>query len=105
GALTLSAPLNVVGLLVSPGKGLIFYSPLVILGALGLPRLWRQDRWTVLSLGSLLLLLTCIAGASRYWGDEVWGPRFLVAAAWTMLVPIAWWCDSALRRRVLVAVT
>ena len=40
----LTAPLNVLGLLFSPGKGLIFYSPLVVLGAIGLPRLWRRDR-------------------------------------------------------------
>ena len=33
--LTKSAPLNFFGLLFSPGKGLIFYSPLVVLGALG----------------------------------------------------------------------
>ena len=40
----LTAPFNTLGLLFSPGKGLILYSPLVVLGALGLPRLWRQDR-------------------------------------------------------------
>ena len=39
-----SAPLNALGLLFSPGKGLIFYSPLVVLGALGLPRSGARDR-------------------------------------------------------------
>jgi hypothetical protein len=105
GALTLSAPLNFIGLLISPGKGLIFYSPLVVLGALGLPKLWRADRSATVSLVLLMFLMTCVAGLSRYWGDEVWGPRFLVSAAWTFLVPIAWWCDTALRKRVLVGVT
>ena len=41
--LTLSAPLNFLGLIFSPGKGLLFYSPLVVLGVLGLPRMWRAD--------------------------------------------------------------
>jgi hypothetical protein len=105
GALTLSAPLNFIGLMISPGKGLILYSPLIVLGALGLPKLWRQDRWAAASLVSLLALMICVSGASRYWGDEVWGPRFLVSAAWAFLVPIAWWCDSAMRKRVLIGVT
>ncbi len=101
-ALTLSMPLNVLGLIFSPGKGLIFYSPLVVLGALGLPRLWRADRALTVSLLVLLVTLTCVSGASAYWGDEVWGPRYIVPAAWTLLVPIAWWADSQTRRRVLI---
>ncbi len=103
-SLTLSMPLNVVGLLLSPGKGLIFYSPLVFLGALGIPRLWRHDRWLVASLLSFVALLTLIAGASTYWGDELWGPRYVVPAAWTLLVPIAWWCNTVVRKRVLIGV-
>lgn len=103
-ALTLSMPLNVLGLILSPGKGLIFYSPLVVLGALGVPRLWRADRALTISLLILLVTLTCISGASAYWGDEVWGPRYIVPAAWTLLVPIAWWVDSQTRRRVLIGV-
>jgi len=39
-----STPFNVLGLLVSPGRGLLVYSPLVVLGALGLRELWREDR-------------------------------------------------------------
>jgi hypothetical protein len=103
-SLTLSMPLNSLGLLFSPGKGLIFYSPLVVLGALGLPRLWRVDRSLAAALVAMLVGLTCVTGASTYWGDEVWGPRYIVPVAWTMLVPIAWWVDSAFRRRVLAGV-
>lgn len=102
--LTLSAPLNVLGLLFSPGKGLIFYSPLVVLGALGLPRLWRRDRALTAALLVLLVGLTCIAGSTTFWGDEVWGPRYIVPAAWVLLVPIAWWADTAVRRKVLAAI-
>ena len=103
-SLTLSMPLNALGMLFSPGKGLILYSPLVILGALGLPSLWRDDRSLALALITLLAALTCVSGASTYWGDEVWGPRYLVPAAWTLLVPIAWWTNTAIRRRVLIGV-
>lgn len=102
--LTFTAPLNALGLLFSPGKGLIFYSPLVVLGALGLPRLWRRDRSLAAALLVLFVGLTCLAGSTTFWGDEVWGPRYIVPAAWVLLVPIAWWADTALRRRVLAGV-
>jgi hypothetical protein len=100
-SLTLTAPLNFLGLLFSPGKGLILYSPLVVLGALGLPRLWRADRWLTAAMLLFFVSLTAVSAASSYWGDEVWGPRYIVPAAWVLLVPIAWWADSTTRRRVL----
>lgn len=100
--LTFTAPINALGLLFSPGKGLIFYSPLVVLGALGLPRLWRADRWLALGLMIMAIGLTCVAASTTFWGDEVWGPRYIVPTAWAWLIPIAWWADSALRRKVLV---
>jgi hypothetical protein len=103
-ALTLAMPLNFMGLLISPGKGLVFYSPLVILGALGLRDLWRADRTLAVSLVVLFLGITGFAGASTFWGDEVWGPRYIVPVAWTLLVPIAWWTCSPTRKRVLAGV-
>ena len=98
---TKSAPLNSVGLLFSPGKGLLLYSPLVLLGALGLPRMWREDRPLALALMAFFFSLTALSGASIYWGDEVWGPRYIVPAAWALLVPIAWWAGTAARQRAL----
>jgi hypothetical protein len=102
--MTKSMPLAFLGLLFSPGKGLILYSPLVLLGALGLPRLWRRDRSLALALMTFFFGLTALAATTSYWGDEVWGPRYIVPAAWAMLVPIAWWADTATRRKVLVGV-
>jgi len=101
---SLSLPLNFLGLFFSPGKGLIFYSPLVILGALGFPALWRRDRSLALALLAMLASLALIVGGPTYWSDETWGPRYIVPAAWTLLVPIAWWADSGLKRRLLMAV-
>ena len=99
-----SAPLNFFGLLLSPGKGLLFYSPLVLLGALGLPRMWREDRALALALLAFFVPLTFLSGTSTYWGDEVWGPRYIVPAAWALLVPIPWWASTALRRKALAGV-
>jgi hypothetical protein len=57
-----------------------------------------------LALGLMIMAvgLTCIAASTTFWGDEVWGPRYIVPTAWAWLIPIAWWADSTLRRRVLV---
>jgi hypothetical protein len=99
--LTLTAPINFLGLLFSPGKGLVLYSPLVVLGAFGMRRLWREDRSLAAALGVYFLGLAAVVGSTTYWGDEVWGPRYLVPAAWTMLVPIAWWADSTTRRKAV----
>jgi hypothetical protein len=102
--LTLSAPLNFLGLIFSPGKGLLLYSPLILIGALGLPRMWKADANLVLALLAFFVALTCMAGVSTYWGDEVWGPRYIVPAAWTLLVPIAWWASTVTRQKVLAGV-
>jgi hypothetical protein len=96
-----SLPINFLGFFFSPGKGLLFYSPLVVLGALGFPSLWRRDRSLAVALLAMLLVLTAIVSGPTYWTDETWGPRYIVPAAWTLLVPIAWWADSISKRRVL----
>ena len=45
-----------------------------------------------------------MAAVSTYWGDEVWGPRYIVPAAWTLLVPIAWWAGTVTRQKVVAGV-
>jgi hypothetical protein len=97
-------PINVLGLLFSPGKGLIFYSPLVILGALGIKDLWRVDRPLAITILTVLGLNTLVIAASGQWGDETWGPRYLAPSAWLLVLPIAWWVTSRFRRRILIAV-
>ena len=70
---------GIYGLLLSPGKGLFFYAPILALAIPGLVRLYRRDRALALllagvSLGPLLLY-------SHWWawhGDNAWGPRYLV---------------------------
>ena len=101
---TLAAPFNWPGLLVSPGKGLVFYSPLVLLGALGLLEMWRRNRSLTLAIMGSLVGLVFVVGVSSHWSEETWGPRYLVPAAWLLLIPIAWWVRSRFRARILVVV-
>jgi hypothetical protein len=67
-------------LLVSPGKGLLWYSPAVLLGAVGLRALWRSHRDFVWVLLAMIVPLACLyASLTTPGGHWCWGPRFLVA--------------------------
>ncbi|MFN0152206.1 MAG: hypothetical protein ACKVU1_16000 [bacterium] len=73
------------GLLLSPGKGLFFYAPILVIAIAGGVRLARRDR------ALATLLLGAAAGwfvvHAKWWAwhaDHAWGPRYLVP-----LLPIA----------------
>jgi hypothetical protein len=72
------------GLLLSSGKGLIWFAPIVVLAPAGFVAWWRRDRvlalcWIAACVVSVLLY----AGFEHWAGDGSWGPRYLVP-----LVPI-----------------
>jgi len=75
-----STPVGVglVGLLLSPGRGLVIYAPAAVLGLFALPRLPRA--LALYAVGSLAALLALYC---RWWGWEggwCYGPRLLVPA-------------------------
>jgi hypothetical protein len=78
------------GLLLSPGKSVFLYSPLVAAGLWGLARLWRRLRpeaWLLVGLG--LAFLAFYAKWATWHGDTAWGPRYLVPAAGLFIIPVA----------------
>jgi hypothetical protein len=87
----LATPVNAIGLFLSPGKGLVLYSPLVVLGLLGMRRMWGVDRPLARTVVLAVVLNTVVIAASAQWGDETWGPRYLLPTAWLLLLPLAWW--------------
>ncbi|HEX8600324.1 MAG TPA: hypothetical protein VF952_17620 [Chloroflexia bacterium] len=84
---TFKTPLSegVYGLLLSPGKGLVWYAPPVLLAAWGLwcfSRKHRAEAVFVLLLGASIVTLFALYA---FWhGDGSWGPRYLIP-----LVPFA----------------
>ncbi|MDW0282146.1 MAG: hypothetical protein QN720_06560 [Nitrososphaeraceae archaeon] len=76
---------GLVGLWASPGKGLIFYFPAVLLLPLALNLVYRQDKaffilTTYIVIISWLYFGTLVANnESRFWSGAIaWGPRYLI---------------------------
>lgn len=76
------------GLLVSPGKGLLLYAPVLLVSIVFAPSLWRAGRAEVLL---ALAVTAAYLGVYARWydwpGGLAWGPRFLIPliAPWLAL--------------------
>jgi hypothetical protein len=70
------------GLLVSPAKGLLVYTPVVLFAALGLFEAFRGgERWLSLACGAAILAHWGMMGCWSEWhGGESWGPRLMTDA-------------------------
>jgi hypothetical protein len=82
---------GMLGLTVSPGKGIFWYSPPLLAVALAARPLWRRHR-----LAATVFLVHVVAtllafGRFVHWhGDWAWGPRFVASFA-VAVAPLGWW--------------
>ncbi len=67
------------GLLVSPAKGLLVFTPVVIVAALGMVRAFRRgERWLVGTLAAAAVAHWILMGRWSEWhGGASWGPRMM----------------------------
>ncbi|MBX3001613.1 MAG: hypothetical protein KF893_24030 [Caldilineaceae bacterium] len=81
------------GLLIGPARGILWYSPVILLAGLGIVPLWRSARWLLLTcLGIALIYLVLYAKWYMWHGGYSWGPRFLVPALpFVMLITAPAW--------------
>jgi hypothetical protein len=87
------------GQLLSPGKGLLFYMPVVLLTIPGLVLMWRRYRAVALAI-ALPMLATALAYSSygSWFGGQSWGPRFLVPAMPLLILALApLWDETSIR--------
>ncbi len=92
-------------LLFSPGKSILLYSPIVVLGFLGARALWKKDPVLVLTLVTVSTIHLMFVSALRFFGsDWAWGPRYLVPLLplWALGFPFL--RTSTIRRSVCSAV-
>jgi hypothetical protein len=86
-----SAPwIGALGLLVSPSRGLLVFSPVVIVALIGAPIGWRRstacgERWF---LGAAIAQFAAYSCFSVWWGGHTFGPRYLLDIL-VLLVPAA----------------
>ncbi len=107
-AFAFDAPLvqAIPALLVSPGRGILWYSPYLVLSFLGIRRfVERRPAESLLYLGVAFLNFVLFAG-NRNWATlNSWGPRYQVLTVMMLSLPLAYWLEGAIwiRRRALRA--
>jgi len=76
---------GLIGLLISPGTGLLFYFPIAILLPLGAKYMYKENRALFLLFGSVFILNWINIGTLSYSSEPVswsggpsWGPRYLI---------------------------
>ncbi len=82
--------LGLYGLLLSPGKSLLLFTPLTLLSGWGWAR-WVREGWrreAVFFAASFLLWLLFHAGWWTWHGGWSWGPRFMVPMLPFLILPI-----------------
>ena len=76
------------GLTLSPGRGMLWHHPLILLGLAGAWLFWRRWRAeTVFVFGTAITYLAMYSKWYNWEGGWCWGPRFLVAVLPLLLLP------------------
>ena len=89
------------GITISPYRGLLFLSPVVVLALPGLVRMWRAGERRVAGLlAAIGAGFVLYVGSYIYWsGGDAIGPRFLVPALPFLMLPIVYALDALLPHR------
>ncbi len=101
--------LGMYGLLISPGKGLLVYNPIVLLGFIGLSLLLRRRRAEAI-LFMLIVIVSIVFYASyNFWtGGWNWGPRYMLPLLPFLLLAAGEWVSvnpSRFRRGMLIGLS
>ncbi len=80
---------GMLGLTVSPGKGLFFYCPIVLLSILNYKKFLRWKKELAVAIALLLALYSIVLGKYIAWhGDFAWGPRYLTVLLPYLILPL-----------------
>ncbi|MCB0232558.1 MAG: hypothetical protein KDH90_26120 [Anaerolineae bacterium] len=77
------------GILASPGRGLLIYTPVLVMSLVGLYPFYRRHRREALVIcGSFVVYVLMLAAYLKWWGGWGWGPRFLLPFLPYLMLPI-----------------
>lgn len=77
------------GLLVSPGKGIIWYMPILFLLPFVISTFYRQHKLVTLFFGSIVVVELLLFSNVIYWhGDPAWGPRYIYPTVPFLVLPL-----------------
>jgi hypothetical protein len=86
------------GLLISPYRGVFWYTPLFLGSMLAWPAFARRHRWEALVTAAISIVLVVEYSLWwMWWGGFAWGPRFLVPLAPFWVLWLAPWVEELLR--------
>ena len=86
---------GLLGLLVSPGRGLLFYAPVLLLLIPALPVLWRARRAEAAFILVLAATQTLLYARWHVWfGGWCWGPRFLAPLMPFLALALGPWLEE-----------
>jgi hypothetical protein len=85
----------VIGFLVDPSRGLLWFAPLLVLATLGLPRLFRRDRLLAATAAALFLPSFLLAAFWVDWrGGSCYGPRLILPVLPALALPLLALCEN-----------
>lgn len=88
------------GILISPGRGLFIYAPLLLLAVASLGLFYRQHPGETLVIsGSVAAYILILVAWPKWWGGWGWGPRFLVPFVPYLILPLAATMERVLAQR------
>jgi hypothetical protein len=98
---------GIAGMLVSPGRGLILYAPVLLISLAAAPAFFRQHRTEAALAWAVIIVHVLLYGKWFMWhGGYAWGPRFMVPTLSFFVIAMApaierakepgWWRRSLL---------
>jgi hypothetical protein len=90
------------GFAFSTGKSVLWYSPAILLGLLGIRESWRRRRAETVFIVSIIAIVVLFNAKFRIWhADYCWGPRYLTPIVpLFLLLAVPWLPDALARGRV-----